>query len=127
MNNEKKRSCSCKKSEKGSDQVSGGDSEDRTEPISGGKTTLRANDQKKKLINRLSRIEGQVRGIKNMIENDAYCYDVLTQSAAVTSAMNSFSKEVLSAHVHGCVVREIQSGDVEVIDELMDIVQRFMK
>lgn len=99
----------------------------RTGIISGEKSTKRSNEQKKKFINRLSRIEGQVRGLKRMIEDDVYCYDVLTQSAATSSALNSFSKELLSAHVHGCVVRDIQAGEVEVVDELMDIMQKLMR
>lgn len=99
----------------------------KKETISVDKHTIRPDEQKKKLINRLSRIEGQVRGLKRMIEDDVYCYDVLTQSAATTSALNSFSKELLSSHVHGCVVRDIQAGDVGVVDELMDIMQKLMR
>ncbi len=91
------------------------------------KTTERTNDEVKKLMNRLSRIEGQIRGIKRMLENDAYCPDILTQSAAVTSAMNAFSRELLSNHVHHCVVRDIKEGKEETVDELMDTIYKLMK
>lgn len=91
------------------------------------KTTERANDEIKKLMNRLNRIEGQIRGIKRMLENDAYCPDILTQSAAVTSAMNAFSRELLSNHVHHCVVRDIKDGKEETVDELMDVIYKLMK
>ena len=93
----------------------------------GERTTNRSNEQKKRLINRLKRIEGQVRGIMQMIQNDAYCNDVLIQSAAVGAAVNSFSREVLSAHVHGCVARDIREGKDEVIDELVQTVQKLMR
>lgn len=72
------------------------------------KKTERAEKDKKKLVNRLSRIEGQIRGIKKMIENDAYCNDVLIQSAAVGAAINAFNRELLSNHIHSCVVRDIR-------------------
>ncbi len=92
-----------------------------------GRRTNRTEDQKRQLINRLKRIEGQVRGIQNMIENDAYCNDVLIQSAAVGAAVNAFSKEVLSAHIHGCVAHDIREGKDEVIDELMQTMQKLMR
>ena len=86
------------------------------------KNTHRTDEEKKKLINRLNRIEGQVRGIRGMIEKDAYCADVLVQSAAVNAAINSFNKDLLSRHIHSCVVRDIKNGDEEVIDELMKLI-----
>ncbi len=89
--------------------------------------TNRTEEQKRKLINRLKRIEGQIRGIQNMIEDDAYCNDILIQSAAVGAAVNAFSKEVLSAHIHGCVARDIREGKDEVIDELMQTIQKLMR
>jgi CsoR family transcriptional regulator, copper-sensing transcriptional repressor len=91
------------------------------------KNTQRTDEEKKKLINRLNRIEGQVRGIKGMIEKDAYCADVLVQSAAVNAAINSFNKDLLSRHIQSCVVRDIKSGDEEVVDELMNILSKLMK
>ena len=91
------------------------------------KKTERTEEQKKALINRLNRIEGQIRGIRKMIENDAYCNDVLIQSAAVNSAINSFSKQLLSAHIHSCVARDIRDGKDEVIDELIETMGKLMK
>ena len=83
------------------------------------------------LINRLNRIEGQVRGIKKMVENNAYCPDILVQSAAVSAAMSSFNRELLSDHIRTCVVRDIQSGDADTVNEsiteLLKILQRLMK
>lgn len=91
------------------------------------KKTERAEKDKKKLENRLSRIEGQIRGIKKMIENDAYCNDVLIQSAAVGAAINAFNRELLSNHIHSCVVRDIREGKDEVVDELMVTLQKLIK
>ena len=91
------------------------------------KTTLRSEEQRKKLLNRLNRIEGQIRGIKGMIEKDAYCTDILIQSAAVNAAVNSFNKELLACHIRGCVVRDIRAGNDEVIDELVETLQKLMK
>ena len=91
------------------------------------KTTERSEEQRKKLINRLSRIEGQIRGIKGMIEKDAYCTDVLTQSAAATAAMQAFSRELLSDHLHSCVIRDIRDGKDDVVDELVGILQKLMR
>lgn len=91
------------------------------------KKTERAEKDKKKLVNRLSRIEGQIRGIKKMIENDAYCNDVLIQSAAVDAAINDFNRELLSNHIHSCVVRDIREGKDEVVDELMVTLQKLIK
>lgn len=91
------------------------------------KKTERAEKDKKKLENRLSRIEGQIRGIKKMIENDAYCNDVLIQSAAVGAAINAFNRELLSNHIHSCVVRDIREGKDEVVDELMVTLQKLIR
>lgn len=91
------------------------------------KTTIRTDEEKRKLQNRLKRIEGQVRGLQAMIERDAYCYDILTQSAAVNAAMNAFNKEILARHIEGCVARDIREGKDEVIDELVTILQKLMK
>ena len=91
------------------------------------KKTLRTEDERKKLINRLSRIEGQIRGIKGMLEKDAYCNDILIQSAAVNAAVNAFNKELLASHIHTCVARDIRNGDDDVIDELVATIQKLMK
>lgn len=97
------------------------------EHCTGQKTTQRTDDEKRLLINRLSRIEGQIRGIRAMVENDAYCVDILTQSAAAKQAFNAFNRELLRRHVHGCVARDIKAGDEETLDELMDIIAKLMK
>lgn len=91
------------------------------------KTTHRDPEEKRKLLNRLKRIEGQVRGLQAMIERDAYCYDILTQSAAVNAAMNAFNKEILAHHIEDCVTRDIREGKDEVIEELVNILQKLMK
>lgn len=93
----------------------------------GDKKTLRSEEERKKLINRLSRIEGQIRGIRGMVEADAYCADILTQCAAVNAAVNAFNKELIGHHIRGCVVRELSRGNNEVIDELTDTLQKLMK
>ena len=81
----------------------------------------------KDLLNRLSRIEGQVRGIRGMVENDAYCVDILTQVAAVTAALNSFNNVLLADHIRTCVAEDIRSGNDEVVDELVATLQKLMK
>ena len=91
------------------------------------KKTVRAPEETKKLMNRLSRMEGQIRGIRNMLENDAYCNDILIQSAAVTAAMNAFNRELIASHMRTCVARDLREGHDEVIDELVLTLQKLMK
>ena len=91
------------------------------------KHTARSEEEKKKLINRLKRIEGQIRGIIGMMENDAYCNDILIQSAAVNAAVNAFNKELLATHIRTCVARDIREGKDETIDELVATLQKLMK
>ncbi len=91
------------------------------------KTKKRDADEYKKLINRLSRIEGQIRGIKGMVEKDVYCTDILVQVAAVNAALNAFNKELLSNHIRTCVAQDIKNGKDETIDELVDTLQKLMK
>lgn len=91
------------------------------------KKTERDEELKRKLLNRLRRIEGQVRGIEAMIESDAYCNDVLVQSAAVNAAVNAFNKELLACHIRGCVTRDLLAGRDEVVDELVATMQKLMK
>ena len=91
------------------------------------KHTARSEEEKKKLINRLKRIEGQIRGIIGMMENDAYCNDILIQSAAVNAAVNAFNKELLASHIRTCVARYIREGKDETIDELVATLQKLMK
>ena len=90
------------------------------------KQTKRTEEEKKKLINRLARIEGQIRGIRQMVESDAYCVDILTQSAAAKSAFSAFNRELLRRHIEGCVVRDIKNDEAD-MDELMDIIGKLMK
>ena len=87
----------------------------------------RSPEEYKKLIHRLNRIEGQIRGIKGMVENNAYCPDILIQSAAVNAAINAFNKELLANHIRTCVAGDIRSGKDEVIDELVVTLQKLMK
>jgi len=82
---------------------------------------------KRDLITRLNRIEGQIRGIKGMIERDVYCDDVITQIAATQSALNSVAKILLAGHIKGCVVSRLQEGDQEILDELIVTIQKLMK
>jgi CsoR family transcriptional regulator, copper-sensing transcriptional repressor len=82
---------------------------------------------KKNLVTRLNRVEGQIRGIKGLIEKDTYCDDVITQIAATQAALNSVAKILLEGHMKSCVVERIQEGDHEVVDELLKTIQRLMK
>ena len=79
------------------------------------------------LIRSLNRIEGQVRGVRGMVEKDAYCTDILVQVSAIQSALSAFSRELLNSHIHTCVVQDIQAGKLEVVDELMTTIQRMMR
>lgn len=94
-----------------------------------GKSKYRDRNSKeyKSLITRLNRIEGQIRGIRNMVESDRYCVDILTQVTAVQSALNSFNKLLLSQHIKSCVVHDIREGKDEVVDELVCTLQKLMK
>lgn len=87
----------------------------------------RSQQEYKELYNRLNRIEGQVRGIKGMIEKDAYCTDILVQVAAVKSALNSFNRVLLENHIKSCVTRDIREGKEETVDELLVTLQKLMK
>ncbi len=91
------------------------------------KTKKRSEDEYKKLMNRLSRIEGQIRGIKGMLEKDAYCVDVLLQVSAANAALNAFSRELLSEHIKSCVVNDIRSGNDATVDELIETLQKIMR
>ena len=87
----------------------------------------RSTAEERDLINRLNRIEGQIRGIKKMLEADAYCPDVLTQVAAARCAMNSFAKVLLASHIRSCVIEDLEAGREETIEELVDTVQKLLK
>lgn len=79
------------------------------------------------LITRLNRIEGQVRGVKKMLEEDRYCVDILTQVSAITCGLNAFNKKLLANHIKSCVVNDIRAGDDSVVDELCETLQKLMK
>lgn len=87
----------------------------------------RSEEEHRALTNRLSRIEGQVRGVKKMVDGDAYCADILIQVSAVQSALDAFSRELLSDHIHTCVADDIRSGKDGAVDELVALLQRLMK
>ena len=91
------------------------------------KTKERSEKEYKDLLNRLNRIEGQVRGIRSMVEKSAYCPDILIQVAAANAALNAFSKELLAQHIRTCVARDIRAGRDETIDELVATLQKLMK
>lgn len=92
-----------------------------------GKMKIRPEEERKKLVNRLKRIEGQVRGIRGMVEKNAYCTDILVQAAAVSAALNAFNKQLLGEHIRSCVADNIREGNTEVIDELLETLGRLMK
>ena len=91
------------------------------------KTKQRTDEEYKELVNRLNRIEGQIRGIKGMLEKNAYCPDILIQVAAANAALNSFNKELLANHIKTCVAQDIRDGKNETIDELVTVLQKLMK
>lgn len=90
-------------------------------------TKHRDEEELRCLTNRLSRIEGQVRGVKKMLEDEAYCTDVLTQVTAIQAALNAFNKELLANHIKSCVVEDIRAGNDEVVDDLVCTLQKLMK
>ena len=92
-----------------------------------GKVKMRDTEAKKALISRLNRIEGQIRGIRGMVEKDAYCIDIITQASAAGSALNSFSKELLGDHIKSCVAEDVRNGNNEKLDELVKTLQKLMK
>ena len=91
------------------------------------RTKERSPEEYKALCNRLSRIEGQIRGLRGMLDRGAYCPDILAQAAAANAALNAFSRELLSQHIRTCVVSDVRAGNDEVIDELLDTLQKLMK
>ena len=91
------------------------------------KTKLRSEQELRDLTNRLSRIEGQIRGIRSMVEKDAYCIDILTQVSAASAALNSFTKVLLASHIKTCVAQDIRDGKDETIDELVAMLQKLMR
>ena len=91
------------------------------------RTKERSEKEYRDLLNRLSRIEGQVRGVKGMVERDVYCVDILTQVAAINAALNSFNKVLLTEHIKTCVTRDIKEGREETVDDLVNTIQKLMK
>ena len=91
------------------------------------RTKHRGDKEERDLLNRLSRIEGQIRGIRGMLEKSAYCPDILAQAAAANAALNAFSRELLAQHLRTCVVQDIRQGKDETIDELMDTLRKLMR
>ena len=101
--------------------------ENKVCPGCGHRTKERTEKERRDMLNRLSRIEGQVRGIKKMVENDVYCPDILIQVSAVNAALNSFNKVLLAEHIRSCVAEDIREGKEETIDELVLVLQKLMK
>lgn len=98
-----------------------------TEKIEAVRHKTREQSEEKDLMNRLNRIEGQIRGIRSMVEEERYCVDILTQVSAVQAALNGFNKVLLSNHIKSCVVEDIKADNVEAVDELCKIIQKLMK
>ena len=93
----------------------------------GGRKKVRSEKEHKDLINRLNRIEGQIRGIKGMIEKDAYCIDILNQASAASSALSSFCKVLLSSHIRSCVAEDVRQGNEDKMEELVKTLQKMMR
>lgn len=102
------------------------DAQEACAACSSGRTVVRDEETKQRLSNRLARLEGQVRGIRGMIERDAYCTDVLVQASAASAALRAFEKSLLEAHMRGCVAEELREGRRDVLDELVDTINRLL-
>ena len=100
---------------------------DKACPKCSARKKKRTAEEQKALLTRLKKAEGQIRGIQRMVEEDAYCPDILVQVSAVTSALNSFNKELLASHMKSCVINDIRAGKDEAIDELVATLQKIMK
>jgi len=96
-------------------------------PHCGNRHKKRSEEEQKDLLTRLKRVEGQIRGIEKMVEEDIYCPDILIQVSAATSALNAFNKQLLAAHIRSCVAEDIRNGHDETIDELVKVMQKLMK
>ena len=103
----------------GADSLGAGNTEERRK--------TRSEKEYKDLLNRLSRIEGQIRGLKGMVEKDAYCIDILNQASAASSALSSFCKVLLSSHIRTCVTEDVREGHEEKVDELVKTLQKMMR
>ena len=91
------------------------------------KKTIRGENEKKLINNRINRIEGQLKGIKKMIESDNYCNDVLIQLSAVENSVKSLSNYILENHLYSCVTKDLENGNMEIIDELISLFKKFNK
>ena len=91
------------------------------------RTKKRGDEEKKDLMNRLRRIEGQVRGVQSMLENDAYCPDIMIQVSAINAALNSFNKQLMASHIKSCVAEDVRSGNDDKMNELVAVLQKLMK
>lgn len=92
-----------------------------------GRKKKRDDKECRDMLNRLKRIEGQIRGLEKMVENDSYCVDILTQVSAVTAALNSFNKVLLASHIRTCVMEDVREGRDETLEELVGVMQKLMK
>ena len=135
MSNEKKSCCCCSEASAPETSAAGVSApaaadccaQAEAEPAACCRHKDRTPAEHKALLNRLSRIEGQVRGIRGMVEKDAYCVDILVQVAATTSALNSFAKELLAQHIGTCVADDLRAGGEEKLDELLWLLPKLMK
>jgi DNA-binding FrmR family transcriptional regulator len=109
------------------DPVNLNQSDEHFAPLTSERKSHHSDKTKQNLVSRLNRIEGQIRGIKGLIEKDTYCDDVITQIAATQAALNSVAKILLEGHMKSCVMERIQEGDDEVVDELLTTIQRLIK
>ena len=124
---EKERSCCCREEDKMADaEVRETFGPEETGCCSGRKKQ-RSEEEYNKLLHRLNRIEGQIRGLKGMLEKDAYCTDILMQVTAVNAALNAFSRELLDRHIRTCVTEDIRAGREETVDDLLRTLQKMMK
>lgn len=96
-------------------------------PLCEERSKHREGEEYKKLMNRLNRIEGQIRGVKKMVEEDRYCIDIINQVSAISSALNAFNKVLLADHIQSCVVKDVEAGNHQMVEELCDTLQKLMK
>ena len=93
----------------------------------GERRKIREGSEKQALMNRLSRIEGQIRGIRGMVEKDAYCPEVLVQVSAASAALNSFARAMMDAHIRSCVMEDVRGGNADAVDELIEVLHKFVR
>ena len=113
--------------ESGNGLVKNTDNQENPECCCSSRKKIRSEKEHRDLINRLNRIEGQIRGIKGMVEKDAYCIDILNQASAASSALSSFCKVLLSSHIRSCVAEDVRQGNEDKMDELVKTLQKMMR